>query len=982
MSLKDCIDAAVSAGEVTLEEGQQLKKRYDSIARQVLSTGSARDQIIAEISAEAQERKRRTLLTETKRQEREAELLGYANSKGFRDPAEALVWQLEHNGQARFEDVKHRMEALRALSHAKMADMLNEFSGSIKITGAMARRFGSRRARLDNVVKELFGESTDDAKAAAFAKSWMAVSEDLRQSFNAAGGAIGKLEKWGLPQHHNQEALLKAGREKWVSYVTPLLDRDRMRNPITGLAYADDEFREMLEYVWLQITTDGWASREPTGQMGKGALFRRHADHRFLHYKDATSWLKYQKDFGDGDSFSTMMGHVSTMTRDIAFMERFGPNPQAMFKYLLGVVMHQSANARPNASIRAEQFAAIRRLTAEGDVIAKHQDKVEQIISDLDQLRAQSANTEFMDDAAMKANADRIEALLAEYRTITSTAREGSDVADRRISEINRLLDTLPEELPNHLHDPMSHARSWGRTAEHIFEHMRGTMNTPVNRTLANISQSLRNISTASKLGSAVVSALSDPSFQKATRQMAGMSKTGFGSIVSGYLKQLAPGGQQVSVRAGLILDSARHVMEQQARYSASTDFSGATGYIADRVLALSGLSPYTQAGKHAFGMDLMAHVVDTIETPFEELTPEWRGFLRNSGITTDDWAKLQTIKPLNEDGVKFLRPQDIETADRELALKYFGMVLRFTKMAVPEPNVRASVAMYQGSQPGTPVGEAARLAMQFKGFSVGIMFLHGASLHRQVMGGQWGSAALRGSALLLNMTILGAVAMQIKDLINGRDPRPMTDEKFWAAAFMQGGGLGIYGDLLFSDVNNYGGGLPDLLAGPVVGSIIDPMRNLAVGNAQELAGGEDTNIAKEALRFGKKNMPGGNIWYTRLVWERLFLDQLQKLADPTAEQSFRRQIKRRKKDYGQDYWWSPGDSEPQRSPDLSNAAKVSSAAQPVVSTTLAQAPEPTPEAAPAATPAPTRVADAGVPRSKRKSGDTKRGQNRIPSVA
>jgi hypothetical protein len=45
---------------------------------------------------------------------------------------------------------------------------------------------------------------------------------------------------------------------------------------------------------------------------------------------------------------------------------------------------------------------------------------------------------------------------------------------------------------------------------------------------------------------------------------------------------------------------------------------------------------------------------------------------------------------------------------------------------------------------------------------------------------------------LILSTTLMGALAMQLKEMAKGRDPRPMTDAEFWGAAMLQGGGLGF----------------------------------------------------------------------------------------------------------------------------------------------------------------------------------------------
>lgn len=121
-------------------------------------------------------------------------------------------------------------------------------------------------------------------------------------------------------------------------------------------------------------------------------------------------------------------------------------------------------------------------------------------------------------------------------------------------------------------------------------------------------------------------------------------------------------------------------------------------------------------------------------------------------------------------------------------------------------------------------------------------------------------------------------------------------------------GGMGIYGDFFFADVNRFGGGL----AGRV-----NNIKNLTIGNLVQYGNDEKTNFGREATQFLRQNMPGGSIWYARLAWERMVLDQLQYLTDPDAHRAFRRKMGKRKRDYGQDFWWAPGESAPDHAPDM-----------------------------------------------------------------
>ena len=102
---------------------------------------------------------------------------------------------LEHFGEAKFSSVAGRQKAITAMAHARMDKLLFHFRRG-RLAGDKGRW---NKAQLDNVAREAFGEGTGDAAAKEFARVWEDTHEWMRQRFNAAGGAIGKLEKWGLP---------------------------------------------------------------------------------------------------------------------------------------------------------------------------------------------------------------------------------------------------------------------------------------------------------------------------------------------------------------------------------------------------------------------------------------------------------------------------------------------------------------------------------------------------------------------------------------------------------------------------------------------------------------------------------------------------------------------------------------------------------------------------------------------------------------
>jgi hypothetical protein len=202
-----------------------------------------------------------------------------------------------------------------------------------------------------------------------------------------------------------------------------------------------------------------------------------------------------------------------------------------------------------------------------------------------------------------------------------------------------------------------------------------------------------------------------------------------------------------------------------------------------------------------------------------------------------------------------------------------------------------------------------------YKGFGVTLVNTH---IMRGLAQPTTGTKGTYFADLLISTTLMGALAMQLKEMSKGRDPRPMESPEFWGAAFMQGGGLGIYGDFLFSSLNRYDRGLAETFAGPVVGFAND-VKNLTIGNLVEAVKGDDTNVASEFLTFAGRYTPGSSLWYSRLAMERMLLDQGKKWADPDFETKARRLESRYRREYGQNHWWGKGEMTPSRSPDLSN---------------------------------------------------------------
>jgi polyhydroxyalkanoate synthesis regulator phasin len=827
MSFADCLRTAVEGGELKADDAKRLERDFkrfrDRFANnsEAMADAEAKKALAELLQAESAHQKRKAKLSLQSIKRISAKISSYKNPKGEADIAAAAVDLLEHFGTAPFASVEGRRKAIVGMAHARMEDALYHFRRSA-IAGDLSRH---NKADLDNVLREAFGESTGDASSKHFAKVWEDTHEWLRQRFNAAGGAIGKLERWGLPQHHDARALRKAGMQTWKDSIRPLLDVTRMKHPLTGKAVDPGELDEILTEIWTNVATEGWAKKQPARQaFGRGSLANQRADHRFLVFRDADSWIAYQRDFGGGgDIFASMMGHINAMAKDIAAMEVLGPNPSGTIEWLKQAVKKQ-----------AMQKAAGQKSYFAGD--------------------------------ATKAN----------------------DLAN----SAERKLDSL-----------------WGS--------IRGTLETPVNSTWASGFAAARSLITASVLGSAALSSLSDIGTTMVARSFAGIGAKG---AFSDIVKAMGSMTRREAVSAGLILDNAMHVFHAQARYVGTLDGPGWSSFVADRVLTLSGLTPWTQSARHAFGLAFMRTAAENVDKPLDKLPDAFRSTFARYGIRAQDWDRMRRMKPHDMgNGVTILRPQEIaERIDERLAERFLEMIQSETEYAIPNGSNRSKIMLVDQNRPGTFLGEVVRSFAQFKSFGAVFLLLHGRRIHGLLQGNNPGKGAAYAGSLLISTTLFGALSLQLKALAQGRDPQQM-DATFGAAAILQGGGLGIYGDFLFSNINRQGGGFATTFGGPVVQRAND-LWNLTAGNVAQLASGEKTHFGRELVKFAKGNTPGGTIWYTRLAWERILMDQLQFLVDPEADKAFKQRQRFFQKEFGQGFWWQPGRAAPQRAPDLGAA--------------------------------------------------------------
>lgn len=471
-------------------------------------------------------------------------------------------------------------------------------------------------------------------------------------------------------------------------------------------------------------------------------------------------------------------------------------------------------------------------------------------------------------------------------------------------------------------------AAAWRANA--IFEDVAGIGHGPASAGWAGRMAAARSWMTATRLGSAVISSITDHATIIQTARLWNLPVM---QVYRNYWKTLNPANMQEKrdlQRMGLAINAFSSSMD---RFSG--EYGGVTSNkVANAVMRASGLTAITDARRRAFSATMMSVLGDMVKAKaWGDLNANDMKLLKAKGVTPEVYAIWQKAKQettpdypgglLSGRSIRAIDDPAISVDAKERAATHLmGLILEEQNMAIIEAGSRERAMLYAGTKKGTIGGELMRAVMQFKTFPFAMLTRHWTRALSMPTGG--GRAAQMASLFAMS-TLTGALALELKALLDGKDPRalwepddPARMAKTWTAAAMQGGALGIFGDFLTSTASRGGSDFMSTLAGPIPGMVGDVL-NLAIGNMQRAALGEETDVLADSVRIAKGLTPGASLWYGKAAFNNLVFGQLQELASPGYLDRMRRRVAR---ETGQDYWWTPGEFVPERAPDLGAVAE------------------------------------------------------------
>jgi hypothetical protein len=344
MSFEDCIN---NNDKIASSDKKEMIKRYNAYKKPFITRyGSAQGELLAidsftksqaELVAKSREAKASTVLSwynihkELKESDEKFTKLKagggiskklYSGSQKVRAAGTFLETKVNNHAQQiesmSFTSIGEFLEKYRA----KWAGITQDVEGVVDIAKSVVNQdFGGENGYMAKAINNLF--------------------TTLAERYERAGGTIGRLEGY-MPQRWVADRVRAFKDDEFYKDFSTRLDFQKMGwADDTGTLTVDAE--KILRKTYKKIVTGNVEEISQLLEQGKiprnglNEINARYRNERVFYFKTADDYIEMNRKYGVGDEgiFESIMGHVHTMSRDIAILEALGANPDDNIRRIL-----------------------------------------------------------------------------------------------------------------------------------------------------------------------------------------------------------------------------------------------------------------------------------------------------------------------------------------------------------------------------------------------------------------------------------------------------------------------------------------------------------------------------------------------------------------------------------------------------------------------------------------------------------------------
>jgi hypothetical protein len=682
------------------------------------------------------------------------------------------------------------------------------------------------------VIRAMFDEHVDD-EAFEASKAARQVLKDVIHNKQRLGIKIKELKDYNWPQAlggMKVRALDKnydVAKESFVNFIMPMLDREKMVDNL-GNTLDDNDLKSSLEHVFDTLVGDGankrveaagWLAKDAKAEPGDKWFSNMNDIDRFLHYKDADSWLAVHEKLGKYSIVESMYNYIRHAATEIAAADRFGPDYIKNFEDVL--------------NFQAQEI--------EKDPKAFSKKTVQSILG--------SNRAVFENLVGQRSEADY------------SRLAKANDTLNKLVSSA-ALVYTLPK------------------------------------------------------------TAITDPAWALLTTKAYNGS---FGKVITDFAKLFSGLGRErqleLANQLGLVHDLYNgEIQSRWMELKNTTD--GFAGAASNFTLRGGLLHRWTEGWKYAVAIQTAQHLGSLTDRALGDLPAKDAKLLRTFNISSKDWDTLRSYaSDVNGypyiDTNAMLKDTVLPLSKRnELYSNYNGALNLAKTRAIPHISAKTSAFLSGDLKPVSIGSILVKNAKQFHTFEISSVY-NALDMIANAPAFEGIKSKLMGIASVGSLGIgLGALGLQLGNIIKGKTLEPMDSHDFWTRAFFKTFGVGFAKDLAVGDYPTQDAFTSALggASGAAVDGLLSVLYNpvVAYHKADSMSKGltdAKDSLVHNGLRFASRYTPA-QTWYTNWAVQHMVLDNIKKAVDPKAHKAWERMQREAAKNR-QGYWWAPGQTLP-----------------------------------------------------------------------
>tara|TARA_R100001591_G_scaffold16777_1_gene23149 strand:- start:3872 stop:6388 length:2517 start_codon:yes stop_codon:yes gene_type:complete len=186
---------------------------------------------------------------------------------------------------------------------------------------------------------------TKNAAARRIAEAIHSVQELAVKNSNLAGSYIKSYPGYIMRQSHDMIKIRKMGEDEWIDFIMPLLDKKTFKGA-DPKKFLQGAYRGLAAGIHRRAT----GAAEDTAQhlngfKGYANLGKKASAERLLHFKDAASFMEYNRAVGTGDLREGIVSGLTQHAHNTALMRNLGTNPQSMLDDLVAEYRDRTVKA-------------------------------------------------------------------------------------------------------------------------------------------------------------------------------------------------------------------------------------------------------------------------------------------------------------------------------------------------------------------------------------------------------------------------------------------------------------------------------------------------------------------------------------------------------------------------------------------------------------------------------------------------------------